>query len=72
MIKTETVMLNGKTYRRTYTTDGSLLMYNNGLYTEAIDPLDSDRVYTKQTSLLDEQITFEDFTRMLEDAFYDL
>lgn len=47
MIITETVKLNRKSYRKQYSDSGFYLLRNAVLYTEAIDPIDSDRVYTE-------------------------
>lgn len=47
MIITEIVKLNRKSYRKQYSDSGFYLLRNAVLYTEAIDPIDSDRVYTE-------------------------
>ena len=45
MIKTKTVRINGKKYIRTYSNNGMMIERDGVLYEEAIDPIDSARVY---------------------------
>lgn len=47
MIKTETITRNGQTYDRTYSDAGRQIMRDGATYDEAIDPVDSGRVYTE-------------------------
>lgn len=51
MIHTETVTLNGKQYSRTYS-DRYYIERNGAQYVEAVDPLDSGRVYIETNVLL--------------------
>jgi hypothetical protein len=47
MLKTENVTYNGKEYIRTWSDKGMMLERDGALYEEAIDPVDSGRVYTE-------------------------
>lgn len=51
MIYVETVTINGKKYKRTYS-DTYAIERDGVEYGEAIDPLDSDRVYAESTTPL--------------------
>ena len=51
MIHTETVTIKGKQYRRTYS-DTNMLLRDGIEYSEAIDPIDSDREYTESRTPL--------------------
>ena len=46
MIYVETVTINGKEYKRTYS-DTYTIQRDGVEYSEAIDPIDSDREYTE-------------------------
>lgn len=47
MIKTEIVTIRGKEYSRTYSDSGYMIERDGVQYSEAIDPANSDRVYTE-------------------------
>lgn len=47
MIKTEKLTINGKEFIRTYSDIGVMVERDGVLYGEAIDPVDSGRVYTE-------------------------
>ena len=47
MIVTEKVEINGVEYTRNYSDIGVMIERDDGLYEEAIDPIDTDRVYTE-------------------------
>ena len=47
MIITETVTINGRQYMRTYSNADRYVVRDGVAYDEAIDPLDSGRVYTE-------------------------
>lgn len=53
MIYTDIVTINGKKYRRTYS-DTYTIERDGAEYGEAIDPLESDRVYTETTNRLED------------------
>lgn len=48
MIKTETVTINGREFRKTYSDEGFMIERDGVQYSEAIDPIGfEDRVYTE-------------------------
>lgn len=53
MIYIETITLNGRQYTRTYS-DTHYIERDGVEYEEAIDPIDSDRVYTESKTPLPE------------------
>lgn len=61
MIHTETVTIKGKQYRRTYS-ETNMLLRDGVEYSEAIDPIDSDREYTEsETPLVEsDELTAEE------------
>ena len=59
MIYTEIVTIRGKEFRRTYS-DTNMVMRDGVEYTEAVDPIDTDRVYTESTTTLPEEITAQE------------
>ena len=61
MIYIETITLNDKQYKKTYS-DTYYIKRDGVEYSEAIDPIDSDRVYTESETLLeDADATEEDY-----------
>lgn len=52
MIYTEIITLNDRQYQRTYS-DTYMVERDGVLYSEAIDPIDSDRSYTESDTLLE-------------------
>lgn len=53
MIKIETVTINDKEYQRTYSDEGYMIERDGVKYGEAIDPLNSGRVYTETTEKIE-------------------
>ena len=47
MIRVETITINGKEYTRTWSDEYVKIERDGALYEEAIDPVDSGRVYTE-------------------------
>jgi len=47
MIRTETITIGGTEYRRTYSDTGMLIERDGEQYSEAVDPVDSGRVYAE-------------------------
>lgn len=47
MIQTEIVSIRGKEYTRMWSDNNLMIMRDGALYEEAIDPLDSARIYTE-------------------------
>lgn len=68
VIKT-TKTINGVTYDYTYSDSGMMIERDGVRYSEAVDPLDSGRVYTET----DEPVTREEMTETEEKALaYDI
>lgn len=59
MIKTESLVINGMSFIRTYSDLGRKVERDEVLYDEAIDPADSGRTYTESTEMIDAE---EDMT----------
>ena len=53
MIKIETVTINGKEFQRTYSDEGYTIERDGVIYSEAIDPVDSGRVYIETTEKIE-------------------
>ena len=53
MIKTETVIINGKSFIRTYSDDGMKIERDGIEYDEAYDPIDTGRVYTETKHIIE-------------------
>lgn len=47
MIITETITINGRDFKRTYSDEGCMIERNGVRYNEAIDPIDTERVYAE-------------------------
>ena len=47
MIKTELIMVDGRQLRRTWSDAGFMIARNGAVYSEAVDPVEFDRVYTE-------------------------
>lgn len=57
MIKTETVTINGRDFRKTYSDEGFMIERDGVQYSEAIDPIGfEDRVYTETDVKIEEPI----------------
>ena len=56
MIKTETITIRGKDYSRTYSDTGYMIEREGVQYSEAIDPITSNRVYTETKTKIEEEI----------------
>ena len=61
MIYVETVTIGGKEYKRTYS-DTYTIQRDGVEYSEAIDPIDSNREYTETENLLPEELTATEVT----------
>ena len=59
MIYVETVTIGGKKYKRTYS-DTYTIQRDGVEYSEAIDPIDSDREYTETENKLPEDEELEE------------
>lgn len=47
MIKTETVIINEKEFKHTYSDSGFYIERDGLIYSDAMDPIDSDREYVE-------------------------
>ena len=57
MIITETVTINGREFRKTYSDEGFMIERDGVQYSEAIDPIGfEDRVYTETDVKIEEPI----------------
>lgn len=68
MIITETLTINGKEYTRRYSDLGVYLERDGERYEEAVDPIDSGRIYTEteQPIVHEGEATDEDYQSSLE------
>lgn len=48
MIAHETIEINGKQYKRTYSTVGAVVRCGRKSYVTAVDPIDVDKVYFEE------------------------
>lgn len=55
MIKTENITINGKVFIRTYSDSGRYVIRDNISYSEAIDPIEFNRVYIEGELIADEE-----------------
>lgn len=73
MIITENIIINGTEFVRTYSDKGYYVEREGVQYSEAIDPIDSGRVYTEtdvvvEDDVVDEDIPAEELKAMIEGA----
>lgn len=68
MIKTESLVINGASFIRTYSDLGRKVERDGVLYDEAIDPVNSGRTYTESTEMIDaeEDVTESEIIEELE------
>ena len=57
MIITETVTINNKQFTKTYSDSGFMVERDGVQYSEAIDPIDANRVYTETDKTIDSEFT---------------
>lgn len=55
MIKTETIMIGERPFLHTYSDEKLRIMRDGEIYDEAIDPVDSGRVYTETDEKIQNQ-----------------
>ena len=60
MIKTETVEINGTSYLHTYSDSGYMIEREGVQYGDAIDPIDSGRVYTETDVKIESEVGLDD------------
>ncbi len=55
MIKTETITIKSRKYSKTYSDEGYMIEREGVQYSEAIDPIGSDREYTETKVKIEEE-----------------
>lgn len=55
MLKTEVITIKGKDYSRTYSSEDYMIEREGVQYSEAIDPIRSNRVYTETETKIEEE-----------------
>lgn len=65
MIKTETIIINGNEFVRTYSTTGKYVVRDGVKYSEAIDLLSMGYVYTESEDYFSEDATEADYVAAL-------
>ena len=53
MIKTELITVDGRQLRRTWPDAGFMIERDGAMYSEAVDPVEFDRVYTETDVLIE-------------------
>lgn len=54
MIKTELIVVDGRQFRRTWSDAGFMIERDGAVYSEAVDPVEFDRVYMETDILIDD------------------
>ena len=54
MIKTELIVVNGRQFRRTWSDAGFMIERDGAMYSDAVDPVEFDRVYMETDILIDD------------------
>ena len=65
MIKTESLVIGGQEYTRTYSDDNRFVVRDGVSYSEAVDPAYLGRTYTEGEEMPDEEISEEEAGRIL-------
>ena len=70
MIKTEIITINGIQFQKTFSDANYLIERDGAKYSEAVDPIGVERVYTETNELIDSQndITSDEFLSILEEV----
>ena len=58
MIKTEMIMVDGRQLRRTWSDAGFMIERDGARYSEAVDPLDSGRMYVETDDIIEAKAEF--------------
>ena len=53
MIKIETITINDKKFQHTYSDEGYMIERDGVMYSDAIDPFNSGRIYTETTEKIE-------------------
>ena len=75
MVVTETITINEKDYIKNYSDSGFMIERDGVQYSEAIDPVGTDRTYTETDILIDgepNEATEEDYQNALAEMGVDL
>ena len=68
MIKTELITVDNRQLRRTWSDAGFMIERDGAMYSEAVDPIDSGRLYEETTiPLEDEEVTIDDYQQALSE-----
>ena len=70
MIITETIIINDIEYLHTYSSSGFTIERDGVEYGDAIDPIDSNRIYTETQNKIEQELIIEENNDM-EDALKD-
>lgn len=62
MLKTEIVTYSGKDYIRTWSDQNMMIERDGALYEEAIDPIDSGRIYTETDVPISDESEFDRYS----------
>ena len=70
MIKTEIITINGVQFQKAWSDANYLIERDGAKYSEAVDPMGVERVYTETNELIDSQndITSDEFLSMIEEV----
>ena len=70
MIKTETIIINGVQFQKTWSDANYLIERDGAKYSEAVDPMGVERTYTETNELIGSQddITGDEILSMLEEV----
>ena len=70
MIKTEIITINGVQFKKTWSDADYLIERDGAKYSEAVDPIGVERIYTETNEPIDSQndITSDEFLSMLEEV----
>ena len=70
MIKTEIITINNVQFQKTWSDANYLIEREGAKYSEAIDPIDIERIYTETAEQIDSQdnITGDEILSMLEEV----
>ena len=70
MIKTEIITINGVQFQKAWSDANYLIERDGAKYSEAVDPMGVERIYTETTEPIDTQndITSDEFLSMLEEV----
>lgn len=65
MIITETITINGRDFKRTYSDNGFMIERDGVQYDEAVDPIDTERVYVETSIMTDSSDPYSEAGKIL-------